>query len=211
MITLIGSNGSMGKRYQAILRFLKKDFMAFDADANPEVVKKAVKNSAGVIIATPTDTHEAMIREHMTAKVPILCEKPVCKDQKALMQLLRDLERTGTPFRMMFQYSLLNDSNRIGKTRFDYYNTGKDGIYWDCIQIIGLARKEIQVFNKSPIWSCQLNGKFINFAHMDAAYIGYVQRWFAQPDQDFGVIRSVHEKVHAYIEAQVGDTCLTSA
>lgn len=185
----------MGKRYKAILKFLGKQFYAADKEISRKDYLNIAKNSTGVIIATPTETHEEIIRDMMPVKIPILCEKPVGMNISKLNDLIYDMQKSGTSFRMMFQYSHLIDKNRIGKTRYDYFRHGKDGLVWDCLQIIGLARGEVTLLEDSPVWSCVINGQTVDISHMDAAYVHYVQKWFSSPAQDLGFIQAIHEKV----------------
>lgn len=197
MIALIGSEGSMGKRYQSIMRYLGVPFRALDALHSRETVLQAAQESDGVVIATPTATHAAFIRALAPLKKPILCEKPVVKnmgDMKELVELLKD---TGTPFRMMFQYSMLARTDRIGPTLYNYFRHGSDGLIWDCMQVIGLARGAYMLREDSPVWSCKVNGLRVEFQHMDAAYIAYFQKWLRDPAQDLGEIVAIHEKTHA--------------
>lgn len=197
-ILIIGANGSMGQRYQAIMHYLNRPYVCVDKDHAPKTVLDHVRNSEGVIIATPTDTHAEYIRKVLPYKKPILCEKPVTKNVEELKELLQEIRESGTDFRMMYQYRLLNDPNRIGITRYNYFRHGSDGLYWDCLQIIGLARSEVTLGEDSPVWRCMLNGKALSLAHMDAAYIGYVQTWLNHPNQAPNEILDAHVKTHEF-------------
>jgi hypothetical protein len=202
MILLIGSQGSMGARYASILRYLGKSFVGIDKETSEKKRMELAKYSDGIIIATPTETHQYLIDEMIPAKKPILCEKPVVRNPDILRGLLKRMGDAKVPFRMMFQYSMLTNPNRIGKSRYDYFRHGTDGLVWDCLQIIALARGECRLREDSPIWSCMINGQRLNIADMDAAYIGYVQEWFKKPGQDPGLIQSIHDKVQSVLELQ---------
>lgn len=202
MILLVGAKGSMGKRYQSILRFLGKDFIGVDKETDDRKRAKLMGECDGVIIATPTESHENLIAEMAPFKKPILCEKPVTKDLGGLIAVTKRLETEGTPFRMMFQYSMLVNPNRIGKTLYNYFRHGQDGIMWDCLQVIGLARGECVLKEDSPVWACMINGQRLSIADMDSAYIAYVQKWFTTPHQDLGAIRGLHERVHEAIASR---------
>jgi hypothetical protein len=193
-VLLVGAKGSMGRRYQAILRYLGRKFIACDIESEPEQVESLASRCAGTILASPTDTHAAYIRLLAPLKKPILCEKPVTKNVAELKDLLTELARLETPFRMMNQYRILADRSRIGKSIYDYFRHGNDGLYWDCMQIIGLARGEIRLGESSPVWMCMINGKALSVSHMDAAYLAYTQLWFQRPNQDPGEILATHEK-----------------
>lgn len=197
-ILIVGAQGSMGKRYQCILNYLEKPFECVDQYDELRDIKKIAQRSSGIIIATPTDTHVKYIREFLPYQKPILCEKPITKDISELKALQDEITESKTPFRMMFQYEILADTNRLGASRYNYFRHGNDGLVWDCLQIIGLARGEIKLAETSPVWSCGINGKTLNLAHMDAAYIAYVQRWFFKPDDSLLKILQVHEKTAEY-------------
>lgn len=190
----------MGLRYQAILRYLGKEFVGVDRETNEKKRLEIAKTCDGIIIASPTETHEIVIQDLLEAKKPILCEKPVSKDIDALGRIIERVEKERVPFRMMYQYSILTNPSRIGKTFYDYFRHGSDGLMWDCLQIIGLARGECVLKENSPLWSCMINGKRLSLADMDAAYIAYIQKWLQYPAQDLGVIRAVHERVHQAIK-----------
>jgi len=92
MILLIGAGGSMGRRYSAILKYLNKSFLPVDKETSlNELGKKAVK-CAGAIVATPTDTHEDVIKQLIPTRIPILCEKPVTKNPEKLKEILKQVK-----------------------------------------------------------------------------------------------------------------------
>ena len=114
MILLVGANGSMGKRYQAILKSLGERFFPFDLDTidiPPDSCFKAV------IIASPTDMHSYHIKKfgHLG---PVLCEKPVCKSLTELEDTLHYIRENNINFTMMNQYKLLDDPMSSGDTFF---------------------------------------------------------------------------------------------
>lgn len=206
MITIVGANGSMGRRYQAIFNYLNIPFQALDALHTLGMVTQAVERSDGVVIATPTATHADFIRALAPLKKPILCEKPVVKDIAELKLLFEVLKDAGTPFRMMYQYSMLARTDRIGPSVYNYFRHGSDGLVWDCLQIIGLARGACHLREDSPVWSCKINGLRVEISHMDAAYIAYIQRWLRIPSQDPGEIIAIHEKTHALALAEASES-----
>jgi myo-inositol 2-dehydrogenase/D-chiro-inositol 1-dehydrogenase len=57
----------------------------------------------GVVIATPTPTHPALILQAARAGVPVLCEKPAALDLCVLTRLVTDLKRCDVPVMMGFQ------------------------------------------------------------------------------------------------------------
>lgn len=193
-ILIVGADGNMGHRYRAIMRYLGKEVLGTDRQHNRHHVKAMAEKSEGIIVATPTATHVDIIRDLIPLGKPILCEKPVTKDVSQIKELAKELGNT--PFRMVFQYSLLAEKNRIGRSYYDYFKHGSDGLGWDCMQVIAISRQRPDLGEESPIWKCMINGKPLQIGHMDAAYIAYCQEWFKKPSQDMGEIIAAHEKTH---------------
>jgi len=196
-ILIVGSEGSMGKRYQAILRYLGKDFMKEDVHIH-EVVPDTI---SGIIIAAPTDIHTNLILKYAPMRVPILCEKPVTKDIRELKQIKQTLDYYKVPFRMMFQYKEYEPSTARAASTYDYFRHGNDGLVWDCFQVVALAKGPIQLFETSPIWDCWINGEKLNLGYMDRAYVKHVEKWFKRPNQDYSRLLAYHEKVAGYSAA----------
>lgn len=194
-VLIIGSEGSMGKRYQSILRFLGKSFMCVDLHNKNTDYEYMHRRASGFIVATPTGTHHSIIKSLAPNRKPILCEKPVTKSPAEFTDMKVALMENKTPFRMMMQYEMLVGKSRIGPTFYDYFRHGNDGLIWDCMQIIALARGKVELRENSPIWMCKINGQMLSLSHMDAAYIGYVQKWFNDPSQDLGYLTAIHQKV----------------
>lgn len=195
-VLLIGSEGSMGKRYQAILRYLKRDFLCVDRNHTIDEISEIAKRCSGYIIATPTHTHCNYIRLLMGQKKPILCEKPITTNIKELKDLFFDLYKEGSrSIRMTMQYKFLVQSDARGDSLYDYFRHGTDGLTWDCMQIIALAKDKIELSESSPIWTCKINGDYLSLGDMDGAYVANVADWFFQPYQDLSYLLDIHEKV----------------
>lgn len=196
MILLLGSEGSMGRRYKAIMNYSGIGHVCIDQhNAHQSVIMKYAKEVAGIIVATPTETHMSYLRMLMPYKTPIMCEKPVVKNISEWDEIIDLYEDTRCPLRMMFQYSLLDDRRSKGLTKYDYYNHGKDGLLWDCFQPIALARGILEIKEESPIWRGILNGKELQSCEMDKAYVDYFKIWQKDPRQDVYALRNMHEKV----------------
>lgn len=177
MITLIGSNGSMGKRYQAILNFLKMPFTPCDIETSKKEIERSAQESSGVIIATPTHTHAEYLRQLLPWNSKILCEKPITKDVAELEDLDSFCNRHGYDFQMVLQYRMFRVEQTRGDSYYNYFRTGNDGLIWDCLQIIGLAHDKPIIENTSPVWECKINGTRLNFSRMDYAYVLMVEEW----------------------------------
>lgn len=194
-ILVIGANGSMGKRYQAILKYLGKKPITSDIEDSPQTLDDKLLVSDGVIIATPTETHYELIDFCSDRKIPILCEKPLSKHPGELAGIKRLVESEKINLTMTMQYKLLDKPHSSGPSYYDYFRTGKDGLKWDCLQIIGLARGRVLLAGDSPIWKCTLNDHDLSFSDMDKAYVQFVKNWFDRPGDDLGKLMDIHQKV----------------
>ena len=198
MILIVGSEGSMGRRYQAILRHLGIPFRKSDIDTPSKTFQRYCKEAEGIIVATPTDTHFDLVVSMAGLKVPILCEKPLSRNKNQLDLIRKLVEKHGLNLTMTAQYSMFDDKRTKGDTVYNYFRTGNDGLYWDCIQPIGLARGLVFVDNTSPIWTCRLNGKDLRLGDMDQAYVDFVDQWLLHPGCDIGEVIDMHHKVMEY-------------
>jgi hypothetical protein len=205
MILLVGSEGGMGTRYKRILEYLGRPYSCYDKKLSTPL-DEAAKGCDRAIIATPTSLHAESIMDILSVmpSKPILCEKPIDKDLKVLKDILKRCKDVQTDLRMVFQYKrIYNNDGLVGPSHYDYFRHGDDGLAWDCIQIIGLAKTTVSLQEKSPFWSCAINGQRLHIQNMDFAYVAYIQDWLTLPSLCIGPdeILEIHEKVHEYIKA----------
>lgn len=196
MTLILGSLGSMGRRYQAILKHLGVDFGCFDV--HPE--EPDYDSFDNFIVATPTNTHLGLIKHLSQYKKPILCEKPLAIETSEFLEILK----TDVPISMMMQYRFFDRDYASGDSIYDYYNHGKDGIVWDCFQIIALARGDILLKESSPVWRCVLNGQELDLSRMDMAYIWAVREFLNGKYISKQTLLEYHNKVRNYGELQNG-------
>ena len=195
-IFISGLNGNMGKRYATILDHLDIDFVGADHEMSFSAQAAFCEQYGcdGIIVATPTSTHiDALNIFPSFCDVPILIEKPIGLSQ------LRAFG-TGINVRMINQYEYLIDKDSVGITKYNYFKTGSDGLFWDCINIIGLANGDIVLENSSPIWQCMINGKEISIKDLDNAYVEMIKDWVANPLPNHSYIELAHKKVCDLIE-----------
>jgi len=190
----------MGLRYQAILKSLNVDYYPFDIHS--ETID--LHEFTHFIIATPTYTHLKFISNLAPFNRPILCEKPIVHSFTELKDLLEkypDLD-----IQMMMQYVYLKGTETDGndRTEYDYFRTGNDGLYWDCLQPIALHDnyfKKLKINNQSPIWKCSINGKTMSLADMDLAYCIFVEQWLLGKRLfSKSQLIDIHQKVERYID-----------
>jgi hypothetical protein len=94
---------------------------------------------------------------------------------------------------MVNQYKYLSGSG--GVTYYDFYNTGKDGLEWDCLNIIGMARQQRAfINNKSPIWKCCINGKKLSLDDVNQAYVEMIKDWLENQEPDYDYLIESHRR-----------------
>jgi len=170
----------MGQRYSRIVKMLAHE--PVEADIGDRADMTGITH---VIIATPTATHETLIRQAIEGSViqlnrlHILCEKPIVKNMTALQGLYDTAERYGSNLYCVNQYAHLPEAEifeqKDGRTTYDYFKHGPDGLHWDCFQMYALARGELFIDEKSLIWKCYINGVPIDLRNMDRAYIYMIE------------------------------------
>jgi hypothetical protein len=179
---VIGGRGNMGRRYCSILEYLKQPYKVLDLD-NMEQYPELASICHKFIIATPTDTHLEYIEQLLPFDCPILCEKPLSKDPRKLKEVLEPYEdpklsmvvNYGYAFNLSvddtYRYFEKENGHRTHVTSYDYYNSGNDGLIWDCIQLVNLADGPISLKNKSPVWEVMINGVPIKREVIDMSYV----------------------------------------
>jgi hypothetical protein len=194
---LVGANGSMGKRYGAILKYLAVDYLAMDVD--DDLPDRG--SFDGVILATPTDLHAEQCLDFGLLGVPILVEKPLATDVETALKVAAALDGQ-VPLRMVNQYRYLADASLPGRTWYDYFRHGSDGLAWDCISILGLASGEVTLGETSPFWDCTINGQALSLDRMDEAYVAMLASWIDGEHEGASYIKHAHLKVAQYIESR---------
>lgn len=181
----------MGQRYAAILNYMNIPWVGVDRG---DVLKW--KDVNRILIATPTENHYQYLKYYRAHQIPILCEKPISKDENELLSILSFDQK----LYMVNQYRYLVKSGSTGATYYDYFKSGTDGLAWDCINILGLAQGDVSLANESPYWKCKINGESLRISTMDKAYINMVKDFVysgaiqQQPDY----IEKAHERARGW-------------
>jgi hypothetical protein len=180
LVCVVGSNGNMGRRYLSVLRHLAIESCGVDEhDSLSEV------DATHFIVATPTDSHIDVLKEIISTRpepVSVLCEKPFVKTDSvdtqkilAAMTIFSEYEQHGSNLYMVNNYAYYPQlTHTKGLTVYDYYHSGGDGLEWDCIQLIHLAKGKMLLSNSSPAWTVYINGTLLSKDHIDQSYISMV-------------------------------------
>lgn len=190
MILLVGYKGNMGQRYGKILDFHGVKWEGVDIGDTYLTQMKLAEKASGVLIASPTPAHINHLHRFAHMGKPVLCEKPFTKDLAALREILELYNKTRTPLSMVFQYDELVPEGTKGPSWYNYFRTGKDGLIWDCIQIIALAKQPPKLAAMSPVWDCTINGFRLSLGDMDDAYVKNVKRWL---DGDYMKLTRIYD------------------
>jgi hypothetical protein len=202
MILIVGARGNMGQRYAKVLEYHGVKWQGVDIDDTYLTQMKLAEKSSGVLIASPTAAHINQLHRFAYMGKPVLCEKPFTKDLSALKEVLELYHKTRTPLSMVFQYQeLMPEEPTKGPSWYNYFRTGKDGLIWDCIQIIALAKKPPVLKAMSPVWDCTINGHRLNLGDMDQAYVTNVKRWLDGDYMKLTRIYDAHFKTAQFAEA----------
>lgn len=212
-VQIIGCNGSMGKRYKAIL-----DFLQIPQSEHVDVRQgKLDYNASHFIIATPTSTHFDILKQ-LPFEANVLCEKPLALDSKTVEEMLLYANKSKMKFRMVLQYVHQFDEQKIRQmtgylarnippmSYYDYFRHGNDGLEWDCLQIVALTKDVPSLRETSPIWRCKINGVDLDVAKMDDCYCEEILQWvmgndpiyldFSTPKRSYNCwLIDIHRKV----------------
>ena len=186
MLCIIGAGGNMGRRYSAICQLEKIAFTPIDK--NDPLPRNG--DHTHFLITTPTDTHlkilDSLVANNIN-RMSILIEKPLVNSLclAELIAALKKARRLGHSVYMVNQYAYYSHgiADSEGPTYYDYYNSGKDGIFWDCIQLLYLARNGVPFLkNKSPIWHCMINGVKLDRELIDLCYLKMLKDFITDGD-----------------------------
>lgn len=192
-IFIFGIDGNMGRRYRAIL----KNHLCIDCDGYDTSTGGGIpdlKKYDGFVVATPTSTHLPMLKTLFGYQKPILVEKPLTTDLRLLDSFESEFRTDLSMVQMVNQYAYLQNEDSYGPTSYDYFKTGGDGLYWDCLNIIGLAKERVEIDNRSAVWNCTINGYKLSIENMDRAYIAMIRRWTSEPQTNWAYAAEAHLK-----------------
>jgi Oxidoreductase family, NAD-binding Rossmann fold len=174
-VLLLGGAGSIGTRYQAILKSIKVPYLVYDAEQEDGFSCNGEKNLSNIsfdkaIICTPTDTHMNYVSQLIHLGKTFLCEKPLAKTEDELQT------KEDYPFGFVVcNYKFITKAYGMNpKLTYDYYKTGQDGLLFDCCQIIYLD-PECELDNQSPLWDFTVNGHPIPYRSLELSYVQMIK------------------------------------
>lgn len=185
-VLVLGSKGSMGRRYCAILKYLQVDYVGIDkedGDFEYNQLYDVHPECTHTIIATPTATHYGVLRDVVAwGARHVLCEKPLTKDKGSIENIIKFFG-PHSDIRMVCNYKYAFRKDVKGwDIEYSNYNTGKDGLGWDCIQLIYLA-ENIKLSTETPFFQCMAFdpvshiGTGISLTEVEQSYITMIKHW----------------------------------
>ena len=165
---LLGHLGSIGRRYAAILNHFGIDWVGHDTRMNEGDIPWGKVDST--IIATPTATHGDLAWTSIEKGLPTLCEKPLSKSLDECMGLdqLEDTKKVPGFVVCNYKYVVRSHAQRPNIV-YDYYNTGKDLVWWDVCQLVYLD-PHCTIRTRSPIWTMTVNDKTVVHEDVERSY-----------------------------------------
>ena len=194
MILLLGANGSIGRRYQAVLKALGEPYCAVDIGTQEpdwNLVTKA-------IIATPTGLHFEHCEEMIERGLPFLCEKPLDKNPFSSYILQSSAKACDVSGFIVnnYRFATLGVNGDENLIAYDFYNTGKDGLIWDVCQLVYLAhleRCELRVYRESFTWNLSYKGHAIRYRAIEYSYFDMVKAFINEQWGDLWTLQDAHE------------------
>lgn len=158
MILIIGGNGSIGTRYQAIFKKYNIEYKVFDDPSQENDHEIGGIGFDKAIICTPTRTHFTYCKMLMDLQKPFLCEKPMSMDMNECDILINNMNsKYGSMVNNWSLALLTGRMGRIKKISYQYYHTGSDGLVWDVCQLVDIASQlgaKLEVSRSFPVFNC---------------------------------------------------------
>jgi hypothetical protein len=213
MILLIGSEGSIGRRYKAVLEELNLKFREHDL-AEMHRFHQNVEGITHAIIASPTPTHFGYCLALEKLNIPYLCEKPVTKNILEAERLYQECTRGFVVNNWAFLGTNADLAPSPTEITYDFYNTGRDGLLWDVCQLIYLAHvtgAHLTVSRISATWDVTWNGVQVPYSYIENSYIQMVRAFIEGDTKMLWSLRRGCEmtKLVSRLEEQVSErsTC----
>lgn len=169
---LLGNKGSIGRRYEAIL---KNDGIPYLGVDDPNGVKLEHFNFDRLIIATPTRTHLDYCTQAIRLKKPFLCEKPLAETVQEAKEIAQMAQNTGVDGFVVCNWKVMIE--RIMKNiyapyriTYDHFHSGNEAMRWNMAQVIYLD-PFAAIYNKSPRWNVQVNSIRVKYRQIEHSYV----------------------------------------
>lgn len=181
-VLIAGGNGSIGRRYAAIL---KADRIPFEIADDPNGIRLEHYKFDRLIIATPTQTHSKIAIESMRLGKPFLCEKPLAETVDEAKEVKQISDNLGVPGHIVSNWKVLaKDICKLDppyRIKYDFYNSGRENMKWNMAQVIYLD-PWAEIFTQSPRWNVKINGHEIRYRNLEQSYVVMLRKWLKGED-----------------------------
>lgn len=173
-VVVMGSNGAIGKRYCAVLRYL--GINPIEIDINSTITLKQASERTNIAInCTPTESHLSINLDLISYDFRILCEKPCClspievDDLKKFTKKLTEVNN--------WAYTFPSKTIKPGNHTivYDYFMPGKEKLKYNLWQPIILSKNIPIIGTKSPVFKCYIDDQVITQRDFDMSYIYMLQ------------------------------------
>lgn len=187
-LLIIGAAGQIGTRYRHVLNYLGRGFISHDInfiqDTLPRevfITHKLLKDwrHLPVLVCTPSHTHYKTVKRLMDlGYTKFLVEKPVFTEGTHYYEAL-DWRLDGISIHAAMNYKELDDKTSEGFTVYKNFYAGKEKTKWNLFQPVALARGDIEIDLRCPIWTCYLNGKKISLEQINQSYLEMIKKYLS--------------------------------
>ena len=177
-VLVCGSKGKMGVRYSRIIKELGHEVVEWEIDS-----KGTPPKCDRAILATPTDTHFKLCLELVASgNSVIMCEKPLSKSP----QEIKELQKLDAKINVVNNWMLTPGLKFKPSENAIYYNncyTGKDGLYWDCCQLIYMGTGNIEIETDAPSLVAIVNMRKISLKDIEDSYKAMISAWLNEENE----------------------------
>ena len=194
IVCIIGALGNMGKRYCSILKYLGHEVVEYDVNTDKSL-GDCLKGVHRAIVATPTGAHENFFSILLEREIPFLCEKPVSLNLGKLDWLQKESSERKVPVSQVCNWRYVRGGLKPNnhKVRYNYFKTGSDGMYTDCIQLLQLSQElgtrnyDVSIRTNSPVFDCEIDDQVVTLDDIDTSYLMMIEDFCSKPDALWGV------------------------
>lgn len=184
-VLLIGGMGSVGLRYQAILKSLNVPYLVYDAESLEGFSCEGKRNFEDIefgkaMICSPTDTHLNYVRKLIHLDKTFLCEKPLTKDPEDLAYINAEYPKGFMVCNYKFITKIYGEDVNLS---YNYYRSGRDGLLWDCCQLVYID-PDCELLNDSPLWDFSVNGHPIPYRALELSYVQMIKSFIWNHGKD---------------------------
>lgn len=183
-IAVIGSEGSMGRRYSRLLPLMGVEPVKIDVALNDSPDLSAA-DVVGAIIATPTACHLEMVEKCCDLGIHFLCEKPVVTSSQGTEEAERMEREANVVGYVVSNWAYTRDKSgdtvwekKSHSVTYNNVRHGQDGLFWDCCQLIYLARDHSPtLLETAPFLDAEIDGQRIDVDDIELSYALMLRDW----------------------------------